>query len=107
LEQLVEVVPTDPLDAVAALEREIIGQPPAKERRCYSLRARVGSRALAPGYRGQAMKRRPRGLYFHVICGFPEKPWLELAVGVRRRGRLVTHHIEFPWPETRSEPYQP
>ena len=32
LEQVVEVVPTDPLDAVAALEREIIGQPPTKER---------------------------------------------------------------------------
>ena len=59
------------------------------------------------GYGGQAMKRRPRGLYFHVIFGFPQRPWLELAVGVRRRGRLVTHHIEFPWPETHSEPYQP
>ena len=62
---------------------------------------------MARGYGGQAMKRRPRGLYFQVIFGFPQRPRLELAVGVRRRGRLVTHHVEFPWPETHSEPYQP
>jgi len=49
------------------------------------------------------MRRRPHALVFHVIFGFPEKPWLELAVGVRRRGRLVSHHIEFPRPETHSE----
>jgi hypothetical protein len=53
------------------------------------------------------MRRRPRGLYFHVIFGFPQRPWLELAVGVRRRGMLFTHHIEFPRPETHSEPYWP
>lgn len=32
LEQVAEVVPTDPSDAVAALEREIVGRPPTKER---------------------------------------------------------------------------
>ena len=53
------------------------------------------------------MKRRPRGLYFHVIFGFPNRPWLEFAVGVRGRGMLFTHHIEFPRPETHSEPYRP
>ena len=53
------------------------------------------------------MKRRPRGLYVHVILGFPERPWLALAVGLRRRGRLVTSDIEFPWPETYLEPIEP
>jgi hypothetical protein len=53
------------------------------------------------------MRRRPRGLYVHVIFGFPQRPWLELAVGVRRRGMLFTHHIEFPRPETHREPYWP
>ncbi len=32
LEQVAEVVPTHPSDAVAALEREIVGRPPTKER---------------------------------------------------------------------------
>jgi hypothetical protein len=53
------------------------------------------------------MRRPPRGLYFHVIFGFPQRPWLELVVGVRRRGMLFTHHIGFALPETHTEPYQP
>ena len=53
------------------------------------------------------MKRRPRGLYFHLILGFPQRPWIELAVGMRRRSRLVTHHVEFPRPATHWEPYVP
>jgi hypothetical protein len=44
------------------------------------------------------MRRRPRGLYIHAIFMFPHTPWLELAMGLRRRGRLVTYHTELPWP---------
>ena len=53
------------------------------------------------------MRRRPLGLYFHLIIGYPQRPWLELAVGVRRRGGLSTHHIEFPSPEAHVEAYEP
>ena len=74
----------------------------------HAVDARVaGYGGSACGYAASAMRRRPRGLYFHLIIGFPQRPWLELAVGMRRRGGLYTHHIEFPSPQAHVEPYEP
>jgi hypothetical protein len=80
---------------------------PIKFNRAIKRFQRTAEPPVAPAYRVRRTMSRPPGLYFHVIAQFPQRPWLELAVGVRRRGSLVTHHIEFPWPGTHSEPYEP